>query len=565
MAALQTALAEVREWITDDADFAPAQRGAILEALTQAGFEAGRNIRFRSSTNVEDSERFSGAGLYDSYSGCLADELDADSAGPSACDPTEPKERGVFRALRKVYASFYNDNAYLERLRHGVDERSVGMAVLVHHSTPDEFEAANGVATLRVFRDSQSRSASGTLVSQAGAVSVTNPDSAAVPETVGVFVFGSSYDLNVERRSSLVALGGTVMTWRSDYEALARLLNQAALGYEAEFPAKKELTLDFEYKKVLPGGRLLVKQVREVPRPSEATLVPWLLDTAGDYEVFQGERGDVFSKHRLKSRWRFRVRPVRLTDAGLASTPYLRFEAEWREGTRRAVLEADPASLPEYGYRRSGTELVDRWVEGAGAARRAYQLNTTRVQTTTAAEGPLVVLGDLGLEWSVGYATPQPTWAYDPFSGSFGPSTTTNESVTLARVSPVTAESHRQERGWTQGKREVRTAFWWPAEPKGPSAGYTAPLQAWIETRIVGLTSRPLVLRGAWAQTYQPGHHNFWEEFLFEPRLDPDVPADLLAELEAANIKALWISAPRDDWNPVVWRVWGLDDKFRTL
>ena len=31
--------------------------------------------------------------------------------------------------MRKVYASFYNLNAYLERLRHGVNEAEVGMAL----------------------------------------------------------------------------------------------------------------------------------------------------------------------------------------------------------------------------------------------------------------------------------------------------------------------------------------------------------------------------------------------------------------------------------------------------
>jgi hypothetical protein len=35
----------------------------------------------------------------------------------------------VFRALRKVYASFYNDNAVLDRLRLGVNEDQVGMAL----------------------------------------------------------------------------------------------------------------------------------------------------------------------------------------------------------------------------------------------------------------------------------------------------------------------------------------------------------------------------------------------------------------------------------------------------
>ena len=114
-----------------------------------AGFDPQRNIRFRSSSNVEDTEQFVGAGLYDSFSGCLADDLDDDTAGPCRCDPAEPKERGVFRAIRKVYASFYNDDAYLERLRHGIDEAQVGMGLLVHHSFPDEIERANGVATLK--------------------------------------------------------------------------------------------------------------------------------------------------------------------------------------------------------------------------------------------------------------------------------------------------------------------------------------------------------------------------------------------------------------------------------
>ena len=35
---------------------------------------------------VEDSEAFSGAGLYDSFSGCAEDDTDADNAGPSRCD-----------------------------------------------------------------------------------------------------------------------------------------------------------------------------------------------------------------------------------------------------------------------------------------------------------------------------------------------------------------------------------------------------------------------------------------------------------------------------------------------
>jgi hypothetical protein len=140
----------------------------------------GRKIRFRSSSNVEDGETFTGAGLYDSYSGCLLDDLDGGSTGPSRCDPTQPEKRGVFRAMQKVYARFYNDNAVIERLRRAVDESKAGMGLLVHHSYPNDIELANGVATYHKSGDWFDVR----MVTQTGAVSVTNPDSSAQPEVV---------------------------------------------------------------------------------------------------------------------------------------------------------------------------------------------------------------------------------------------------------------------------------------------------------------------------------------------------------------------------------------------
>jgi hypothetical protein len=67
-----------------------------------------------------------------------------------------------------------------------------------------------------------------------------------------------------------------------------------------------------------------------------------------------------------------------------------------------------------------------------------------------------------------------------------------------------------------------------------------------VETRITGLTTEPLVLRARAAQTYSPGHHNFWEAFLFEPRLDPAVSAAQLAELEAKQIRQLVVDGGLD-------------------
>ena len=149
VARLRPVLEAVRERIKE-ATFTSEQRVAVLAALRPFAAVESRRIRFRSSTNVEDSEVFSGAGLYDSFSGCLADDTDGDTAGPSHCDPDRRKERGVFRAIKKVYASFYNENAFIERLRHEVEESAVGMAILAHHAFPDEIELANGVATLLI-------------------------------------------------------------------------------------------------------------------------------------------------------------------------------------------------------------------------------------------------------------------------------------------------------------------------------------------------------------------------------------------------------------------------------
>ena len=265
---LRADLAAIRELITGTADFNPAQRTAIVAALQQAGL-GGRNIRFRSSTNVEDSDTFSGAGLYDSYSGCLEDDLDGDSRGPSHCDPTESNERGVVRAMRKVYASFYNENAFLERLRYGLDESTVGMALLVHFSSPDADELANGVATVAIQKTGETRRATVRLVTQLGAESVSNPDPAKRPEIVTTSYEGgdaSAAVLTLVEASSLTSGGAPVMPWEDDYRVLLHQLNTATLAYEAYYPTRTAFELDFEYKRLRPGA-VGLKQIRAVPHP----------------------------------------------------------------------------------------------------------------------------------------------------------------------------------------------------------------------------------------------------------------------------------------------------------
>jgi hypothetical protein len=99
-----------------------------------------------------------------------------------------------------------------------------------------------------------------------------------------------------------------------------------------------------------------------------------------------------------------------------------------------------------------------------------------------------------------------------------------------------------QQRSLTGGDgTTVSTSFYWPAEAEGAVAGYTAPAIRFVETVIDGLTSTPIVLQGEYSQTYRPEHHNFGENFLFEPALEPGIPQQQLDELTAAGVRTIHV------------------------
>ncbi|HVR73022.1 MAG TPA: PEP/pyruvate-binding domain-containing protein, partial [Planctomycetota bacterium] len=137
------ALEKVRELIEDGLVDPNLVRSIALRVPLVFG-RSDLNVRFRSSSNVEDLLEFNGAGLYSSLSGCAADDLDLDDRGPSRCDRSEANERGVARALKRVWASLWNFRAHEEREYYGIDHRRARMAVLVSEAFPNE--RSNGVA-----------------------------------------------------------------------------------------------------------------------------------------------------------------------------------------------------------------------------------------------------------------------------------------------------------------------------------------------------------------------------------------------------------------------------------
>lgn len=254
-----------------------------------------QRFKFRSSTNVEDLDQLTGAGLYDSKSGCLADDLDADADGPSAClsareaaelerqlalrraeflehpdrvylgaiiadlegDLNEEKEVGS--AMKKVWASLWNLRAYDEREYYGIDHRLAYMAIAVNPSFV--LERANTVAVSNLSVDQGAPLYR--INSQVGTESVVQPaDPTAVAE---LLTFrrenGEPTDIRLELGSSLLPSGEEVWP-RDKLTELAHVLFQLHDHFAANvYPDLSPLSLDYEVK-YTDEGEVVVKQVR---------------------------------------------------------------------------------------------------------------------------------------------------------------------------------------------------------------------------------------------------------------------------------------------------------------
>jgi hypothetical protein len=579
MQMLSQDMASIRNLFTNSGvtAFTAALRAAVIDVLTNPkyGFDPNVPLRFRSSTNVEDSVDFIGAGLYDSFSGCLGDAIDLDDDGPCACDPNRGSERDVFQAIRQVFASFYNDNAYLERLRHGLDETNVGMAVVVHHSFPDEIELANGVAT--VERDGMQANTYITLVTQLGTVSVTNPEDGSIPEEVTVTILpsGSSTWPELKRASSLVRLGDTVLTGTlrgksiqgsSDYKDLTALLLKVSSEFERR-TGKFPYILDLEYKKVAPGGRVLpagglvIKQVRQVPS-SNRMQTPYLVNQPTEFEVYTGEvelmdTVDVFADHRLKSRWTIQTCNTVLDANALGESLYTDVQIEYLDEDRIRTISGKMALLPSGNHSLIDDDTIDSWQLPDLVNPRTYHLWTPDVPTAIPPSlRPIFAPSDLGcsgyrvpyrfLPLNVDYGAPVVSWH------PAGMRPVTGNKVYLWACSPASSADMPQERSLVDHGVSVKSYFYYPPLPRGftmweQAGGNTGPLKRWDRTVIEGLTTEPIVLKGYYSQTFRPEHHNVAEHFLFEPRLEPGISAAIVSQLQNKGIRFIHMILDKDN------------------
>jgi pyruvate, water dikinase len=213
----------------------------IWDALTtlKEQFPETTPIRCRSSTNNEDLEGFSGAGLYDSYT-------------------HRPNEGHLSMTIKQVWASLWTTRAFDERDFYRVDHFAAAMGVLVHPNTDDE--QANGVAVSKNVIDPNW---TGYYVNaQVGENLVTNPGPNDIPEEFLIAKLEGStvYTVQHVTYSNLVPEGQTVIT-TAQAEQLA---NQLRLIHDHFYPlygGDSSFAMEIEWK-ITSTGQLFIKQAR---------------------------------------------------------------------------------------------------------------------------------------------------------------------------------------------------------------------------------------------------------------------------------------------------------------
>jgi phosphoenolpyruvate synthase/pyruvate phosphate dikinase len=214
-------------------------------------------VRFRSSSNAEDSPYFSGAGLYESARGCVADQFDADTTGPSRCDSDKSEESTIADAIKSVWASLWGNAAFEEREWYGIDHSLAAMGVLVNSRSKGEL-----VNIVAFSGDPISDDDRQLINAQDGDYDVVSGEPGLTPEVVRLTIVGGEVvEIDREAHSSLLQQGWLLSHSQLEQlgEALAEIVE--VFPIDADIDTERTLLLDTEWK-VLSDGRLIIKQIR---------------------------------------------------------------------------------------------------------------------------------------------------------------------------------------------------------------------------------------------------------------------------------------------------------------
>jgi len=240
-------LEDFRDHIEDAA--MPPELQKKMDAL-QRQFKAkfpGENMRIRSSSNSEDLQGFSGAGLFDSYTFRFEDENRPD--------------RKLSDRFQRVFASVFNDRAFAEFDYYRVDPHTVDMAELVMPNSDGEI--ANGVVRWGGAIPGWDTM---TVNAQVGESLVTNPEGGATPDSIvmGNYGFNGEAEIQYEQTSNQTLPPGRkhVLT-DGELKALFKAMKVVQEHFKKLYGKENDPTFSIECEfKIEKDGRLLIKQAR---------------------------------------------------------------------------------------------------------------------------------------------------------------------------------------------------------------------------------------------------------------------------------------------------------------
>jgi hypothetical protein len=260
--------------------------------------------------------------------------------------------------------------------------------------------------------------------------------------------------------------------------------------------------------------------------------------------VFQGEGANtppVFALHRLKSNWDIQFKEQACTEENLLGGVIKNATVQYVSNGEILTYSGQP-----FKHEVSKQE-TDEWIYfsviesfdfGTPQEPLLYALTIGFVRIKSDEQPPTIDLsnGDYYLE-----AT------YDkgmPYLEENKTAYTLKDSVAMTTLCPGSGAKVREpvekRQLIAQALSPVKGAieFYYMA----PRSAFekTSPLGRWEKAVFEGLTSNPIELKGYFSQTYHPAHHNFSDRFIFEPRLDSDVPESVKQELKQQGIRAIY-------------------------
>ncbi|MCC6235551.1 MAG: hypothetical protein IT580_23145 [Verrucomicrobiales bacterium] len=269
----------------------------------------------------------------------------------------------------------------------------------------------------------------------------------------------------------------------------------------------------------------------------------------GLLQTEQGEFGELLARHRLKTRLWLHLsrhaphdgRPYTPADYWRNLQVVFQSHAEGRIQTRSGTLESlGTLSTP------SATQMVLRWTNGPAATPRRYELLCEFPYPIRTPRTVAPFPSDPTYQLTCTYTAAQPELDFDGTGLRLREVKTDRVNLvqmggTNEFLAPIERRFRVVQNGVHLDFHFLEGAPLYQGAP--PWILKTLLLERWLSPTIGGGGVLPnFSTESYFARTLHPGHHNFWEDLLIEPALDPTLPEPTRQALAAANIKYLYAS-----------------------